>query len=136
MLADYAAVSEGKLTIVGGGWDYRFPEPAPHAVVAVLTAGWNETGNHSATLVLTDQDGYPMSGPDGQGVRVEATFSIGRVPWAPQGAPSTLPLAVNVGPLPFQAAKRYVWELTVDGTSKPDWQVSFSVIERPAPGAG
>ena len=28
LLADYAVVSDGKLTIVGGGWSQTGPEPA------------------------------------------------------------------------------------------------------------
>jgi hypothetical protein len=37
VLADYAVVSDGKLTIVGGGWSITGPDPAPSAVAAAMS---------------------------------------------------------------------------------------------------
>lgn len=32
MLADYACAPDGKLTVVGGGWQFPGPDPCPFAI--------------------------------------------------------------------------------------------------------
>ena len=35
-------------------------------------------------------------------------------------------MAINIGPLPLPPGQRYVWELSIDGESRPDWHLAFS----------
>ncbi len=85
-------------------------------------------------LVLVNGDGEPVLDAVDNVVRVEFDLEVGRPAGVPGGAALNVPFAVNFGPLPFVPGNRYVWELTVDGSSKPGWQASFSV-QHTLPGA-
>jgi len=38
LLADFAQVSDGKLTVVGGGWSLTGPEPVPFGIAILIRA--------------------------------------------------------------------------------------------------
>ncbi len=42
------------------------------------------------------------------------------------GTPLDFPVAVNSTPLPLEAG-RYEWRLTIDGASREDWTLPFTV---------
>jgi hypothetical protein len=39
---DYAVVSDGKLTIVGGGWSQTGPEPASFGIALLILVPWDQ----------------------------------------------------------------------------------------------
>src|SRR3954469_18764164 len=69
MLADYATVADGKLTIVGGGWTVTGPGPAPFAIALKLEVPWHQAmDSHKLRLELLDADGKPVLSQMPQGM--------------------------------------------------------------------
>jgi len=138
MLADAAQAVQGKLYILGGGWSTAGPDPTPMAIAIKVEVPWDEANRpHRLKLALVDGDGQPVIVPTATGDRpleLGAEFEVGRPPGLRPGTPLDLPLAMNLGPLPLQPDRRYVWRLSIDDHSEEDWQVSFST--RPAQGPG
>jgi hypothetical protein len=130
MLADSAQVADGKLYILGGGWSITGP-PAPSALALLVEVPWDQTNRRLEwSLELVDSDGYPVLAPDGEGgeqpILMGGEFEVGRPPGTPHGAPISLPLAINLGPLPLTAGTRYEWRFTLDGETRDDWRLAFS----------
>ena len=53
-------------------------------------------------------------------------FEVGRPPGLKPGTPLDFPVAVNSTPLPLEPG-RYEWRLTIDGATREDWTMPFSV---------
>jgi hypothetical protein len=134
MLCDHAQVAEGKLFIAGGGWGLTGPQPAQSAVAILISVPWDRANSKiSFSLRLLDQDGVPVEQPGPMGpvpVQVEGAFEVGRPAGLAPGTSLEVPLAFNVPPLPLPPARRFVWELSIDGDTQDDWHRSFST--RPA----
>jgi len=82
ILADYAEIVNGKLYLVGGGWDavtLHRPDRAQQFGIAVaLRVPWQETNqSHHVTVKVTDDDAKTTL------VKVEADLEVGR----PAGIP-------------------------------------------------
>lgn len=61
ILADFAQVADGKLTVVGAGWDKIGPKPSPSGIGLLLKVPWEETNQrHKVDLSLVDSDGGPV----------------------------------------------------------------------------
>jgi hypothetical protein len=135
LLCDAAQVAEGKLYILGAGWNMIGPEPTPSAIALRLEVEWGEVDRpHHWELFLVDEDGEPVILPTPQGpqaVEVRGDFQVGAPPGLPEGSPIEVSLAVNMGPLPLQPGRRYTWRLAIDGQEDPRWMRSFST--RPLP---
>jgi hypothetical protein len=134
MLCDAAQVADGKLYILGGGWSVTGPDPVPSAVALKIDVDWHEAGMpHHWELFLEDADGRPVlvETPEGtQPVEVRGEFTVAQPPGVPEGSPIDVALAVNLGPVPLEAATRFVWRLTVDGHELPNAQLGFSTRPR------
>ena len=131
VLADYAVVSEGKLTIVGGGWSQTGPEPAPFGIGLLIQVPWDQSNTvHTFAVQLLDADGEPVvletSEEDEQPVAFGGDFEVGRPPGLKPGTPLDFPVAMNSTPLPLEPG-RYEWRLTIDGQSRQDWTLAFTV---------
>jgi hypothetical protein len=131
LLADYAVVSDGKLTIVGGGWSQTGPEPAPFGIALLIQVPWDQANTlHSFRVELLDADGGPvvLDSPEEeeQEVAFGGEFEVGRPPGLKPGTPLDFPLAMNSTPLPLEPG-RYEWRLTIDGESRQDWSLAFTV---------
>lgn len=129
LLADSAEVAENKLFVLGAGWGFTGPDAAgPMAVAALVEVAWDEANvPHPWTLELHDEDGRPVVIPPGDApLRVEGLVEVGRPPGHPVGAPLTVPLALNFGPMPL-AAGRYEWVMTLDGEGGEVARRAFSV---------
>ncbi len=130
LLADYAVVTEGKLTVVGAGWTFTGPDPVPFALAVLIEVPWDQTNRQlHITLNLNDADGAPVF-VGGTPVEVHSDVEVGRPPGYPAGTPIMVPLAVNFGSVPLDPGGRYVWELTIDGETRDNWRVGFNT--RPA----
>lgn len=123
LLADGAQVADGKLYILGGGWDSIHPEalPAQHIanLAVVLSVPWDETnGKHIFKLDLVSATGDTMRELGG------GQFEVGRPPDAAEGADQRVPLALPVT-LQLNAEGEFQVRLSVDGADL--CRVPFSV---------
>ena len=131
MLADYAVVSDGKLTIVGGGWSQTGPEPAPFGIALLIQVPWDQANTrHTFAVELLDADGEPVlletDETEDQSVAFGGDFEVGRPPGLKPGTPLDFPVAMNSTPLPLEPG-RYEWRLTIDDESRQDWTLAFTV---------
>lgn len=130
LLADWAEVLNGKLYVMGGGWTETGPAPSPSALAAIVEIDWDETNEeHELKFELVDADNQPVMIPLPTGlqpVRVEAKFNVGRPPQAKRGSSFNMPFAVNIGPLPLQPGKVYVWRGHIDGKTLEHWGATFT----------
>jgi len=137
LLADAAQAVNGKLYVLGGGWSQIGPDPSPMAIAMKVDVPWDQANRpHEWMLELVDADGKPVpvrTATGEQPVRLAGRFEVGRPAGLPPGTPIDLPLAISIGPFPLPSGRRLVWRLTVDGETREDWQVGFSV-RPPAPG--
>jgi len=132
-LADYAVVSDGKLTIVGGGWSQTGPEPASFGIGLLIQVPWDQANTlHVFSVELLDSDGAEVvleaaeDDEDEQPVAFGGEFEVGRPPGLKPGTPLDFPVAVTSTPLPLEPG-RYEWRLTIDGASREDWTLPFTV---------
>ncbi|OHV39788.1 MULTISPECIES: DUF6941 family protein [Pseudofrankia] len=135
ILCDAAQVAEGKLNVIGGGWNLIGPLPAPSALGIRIEVPWDRANSpFTLRLELHDQDDEPVMqpGPTGpQTVQIEAVMEVGRPPGPDRGLPLQIPLAITVPPLTLAMGKRYRWEATMVGEpERDDRNVSFQT--RPA----
>ena len=128
LLADYARVSDGKLDVIGGGWSImNAAGPFGFFVAALFQIPWDQTNTkHQFRFELLDADGnaVPTGGEDM--VHAEGEFEAGRPAGLTVGTPVDLPLVVPFGPLVVEPG-RYEIRLTIDGETKENWFVAFSV---------
>ncbi len=85
---------------------------------------------HSFTVELLDADGAEVvletSEDDQQQMAFGGEFEVGRPPGLKPGTPLDFPVAMNSTPLPLEAG-RYEWRLTIDGKTREDWRLPFTV---------
>src|SRR5215213_820082 len=131
MLADAVQAAEGKLYILGGGWNVS--GRAPFGIALLIEVPWTEANRgHRWELHLQTEDGEAVSPPGSiEPVMVGGDFEVGRPAGVPPGTPFNVPVAINSGPLPLDPG-RYSWRLMIDGESDEDWYLSFDVRESPA----
>lgn len=138
LLSDFAQVVQGKLYIMGGGWSVTGPQPSLSAIAVKIEVPWTQTNRrHEFKVELIDADGHPviLTPPAGEGpVVLMGHFEVGRPLGMSPGTPLDVPLALTIPPMPL-ASGRYVWRLTIDGTSQDVWEVAFSVREAQTPSA-
>ena len=57
LLADFAQVSDGKLTVVGGGWSLTGPDPVPFGIAILIRVPWDQANQrHVMRLELLDDE--------------------------------------------------------------------------------
>jgi hypothetical protein len=130
LLADYASVADGKLILVGAGFDwFGMPGPPAFGVGMLVHVPWSETNNpHRWRLRVVDGDGQPFRAPDGSIVEIGDHFELGRPNGVPAGAPLTLPLACNLQGLQFTTPGRWVVQLHIDDRAVPVAEAGFTVL--------
>ncbi len=127
LLADAAQVAEGKLYVLGGGITSIGPDPQPLAIALLLSVPWDRANiPHDWRLDLVDEDGRSVE-VGGHPVAVAGRFEAGRPAGVRPGTALTVPVAIGFNGLPVQAGRRYRWQLAIDGTTRPSWQVAFTV---------
>ncbi len=94
LLADHSESVNGKLYMVGGGWNMlRLPE-LPHEwgfhIALGLDVGWDETNtSHTLLVNVHDPDGVEL----GEGLSAE--FEAGRPPGMPAGQEQRLVMSIG-----------------------------------------
>lgn len=59
------------------------------------------------------------------------TFEVGRPPGVREGVSLSMAFAMNIGPMPLQPGKRYLWRLLIDNAGDEGWVRPFSVRPHP-----
>jgi hypothetical protein len=113
ILADAAQISEGKLYMLGGGWDTltvnsELPLMQPLGIAAAFSVPWDETNHkHQVEIEVQDDDGGSL-------VRMGFQVEVGRAPGAALGQNQRAQIAANAGLL-FQKLGGYVIIVRVNG---------------------
>ena len=135
LLCDAAVVSEAKLFVLGGGWNLVGPGPTPMALALKIDVDYAAaTAEHHWELFLEELDGSPviLDTPEGpRPVEVRGDFMVGSPEGIPVGADVSVNIAINLGPLPLEPGKRFVWRLSINGATDDHWSASFSTRALP-----
>ena len=127
ILADAAQVADGKLYLLGGGWDVLnvttgFPMQKHLAVAAAFRIPWNETNQrHVVEMEIADEDGHTLAQVGGQ-------LEVGRPPGLPIGAPQRFQLPMEAL-LTFEHPGTYVIVARIDGEEAG--RVRFNIVAPP-----
>jgi hypothetical protein len=139
MLCDAAQAVNGKLYILGGGWNITGPDPSPSAIAVLVRVPWDDANRrHKLHLELVTEDGNPVlvDGPQGkQPVQINAEFEVGRPAGHRPGRPLPVVFGINIGPLPLQADSHFEWRCSIDDETRDDWRLEFSTrpsVRQPA----
>jgi len=132
MLADYAAVHQGKLFISGAGINLVTVPPSGDeyrinlGIGLTITIPWQATNqNHRLLISLADSDGaiVPLGQPiPGQAVppedvgKIIGNFNVGRAASMEIGEDSILPLAFQFFGLSVPHPGTYTFAVAIDGT--------------------
>ena len=139
LLADHAQAINGKLYLMGGGWNVIGPPPSLMARAGILELDWDEANQpRRLRSELFTEDGSPVTVPTATGdrpVEIEVNVEVGRPPGTRPGTPFNIPIAINLGPMPIPPGGRYVWRFSIDGQTSNDWRLPFSTrqVDLPAP---
>ena len=125
VLADFAQAVQGKLTLVGGGWNLHSPRQYPSLLPFGLGIGilipWSETNRrHAMKFVIKKSEGSQLIEGGGE-------FEIGREAGIPPGMTQRAVLGL-AGQIQLQEPGTYEIIVTIEGDEK---RVSFEA--RPVP---
>ncbi|HXU89008.1 MAG TPA: hypothetical protein VFQ62_09155 [Methylomirabilota bacterium] len=130
MLCDSVQAVNGKLYILGGGWNVTGPDPSPSAIAILVRVPWDQANRrHRLRLDLVNEDGQPVQ-VEGRPLQIGAEFEVGRPAGHRPGRPLNIPLGINLGPLPLAADRHFEWRCYIDDETNDDWRMEFST--RPA----
>lgn len=127
ILADFAEVVNGKLYLMGGGWEMIIannPFPLKHkmALATAVAVPWTETNQiHHMVIEVQNPDGTALAS-------IEAHFEIGRPPGIPYGTTQRSQVAINMD-LEIAEPGNYTIAVRIDGEQSR--HTNFSVV-RPA----
>lgn len=125
VLCDFAEAVNGKLYIMGAGWEQlRANAPVPVAVALIVTVPWDQTNaQHELIMELADEDGHRVTlGSPPQEVVQRVTFEAGRPPGVRPGTAQNAPLALRFNALPLPLGG-YSFIVRIDSAEKA--RVSF-----------
>jgi hypothetical protein len=120
VLCDFAESDpSGKVHMLGAGWSFTGPNPAPQAVVAFIQIPADRLGSPiPVTIRLLDpaHQVVEVPGPGGvQPLEISGQIEMQQPDWWDGSSDLSASFAVNFGPLPLQHAATYTWHLDVDG---------------------
>jgi hypothetical protein len=118
LLCDAAAVSDGKLFILGGGWSFVAAETPFNMALAILVAvPWDETNKRfEIAAKLMTEDGELVQVND-QEVVATGQMEVGRPPGVKPGSDLNAPIAFTFNGVNLLVGG-YRWELLIDGKQK------------------
>jgi hypothetical protein len=132
MLADAAAVADGKLYVHGGGWDviYTPAVPATHPMLALVFVVEFERSevplDRTLRVSLRDEDDTPLD------VAAVGALRAERPPGRAHDAPMVQLFALPFPTITFPRAARYYFSIGIDETELA--RVRFDVRTPPTPG--
>ena len=130
LLCDFAEAVNGKLYVMGGGWNVLFApgQPVSMSVAAIIAVPWDQTNRrHELSLDLLDVDGAPIE-IEGQEITVTGEFELGRPPGVKPGTTFNAPFVWTFAGLALGEGN-YEWKLNIDGT--PVGSRPFAVTSPP-----
>ena len=134
LLCDAAQAVNGKLYILGAGWNLTGPQPIPSALAIQIDVPWDQANRqHKIILKLLTEDAEPVktATPEGEKpVFIDASFEVGRPVGHKPGTPLSVVMAINIGPLQLKPETRFEWRCEIDGETREEWTAGFST--RPA----
>ncbi|HEY4025434.1 MAG TPA: hypothetical protein VGO86_03300 [Candidatus Dormibacteraeota bacterium] len=121
LVADRAEAVNGKLYLLGGGWDRislaQFPGQANFDLALGVLVGYTETNErHEFSLTLEDDDNQVVLGP------ITGQFELGRPPGLKPAQAQRFIVAVR-GPFPLASPGCHHWVLALDG--RPAGRTTF-----------
>jgi hypothetical protein len=118
ILADAAQEVNGKLFILGGGWDVG-TSPMPTMSVAIKAEiPWTSTNKKlNWSLSLINEDGNAIKDDAGNVLGTAGQVEVGRPPGHQEGAPISFPMAITINNLVL-APGRYEWQYSMDDSSE------------------
>jgi hypothetical protein len=131
IVADHAAVADGKLFINGGGWNsvnlLRIPSPIGFSIALVISVPWAQAEqNHTLTVELQGPGGVEMViGADQSGqplTEIQGNFSVGRPPHVVPGEDIVIPVALSLA-TNIEQAGGYRLVILVDDIPEADWNI-------------
>jgi Family of unknown function (DUF6941) len=128
--ADGAQAVNGKLYILGGGFDHiNMPQvPFQHRfdLAILIDVPWTATNEpHHLVVELLDADGDPL------GYRAELTLETGRPPGMRRGTSFTVPIALPVI-AEFPEPGRFALRASINGTERN--RVAIEAVSTSPPG--
>lgn len=128
LLCDAAEVVEGKLYILGGGWNVTGTPTRPIAVAWSVAVPWTSTNvRHEWVLELVDEDGRAVRIEESGPVSIGGAFEVGRPAGAMPGMAIHAPMTVSFPGLPIPPG-RYEFRITVDGDPDSRQRLPFSAV--------
>jgi len=116
LLCDAADESNGKLYVLGGGWNTMVPDQPINMALALLIAVPWDQANRKFTVLAT------LMTADGQQVRMEdqdvaatGQLEVGRPVGMKPGSPLNVPFALRFNGIALPEGG-YRWEVQIDGT--------------------
>jgi hypothetical protein len=130
VLADYAEIVNGKLYLMGGGWNTFFAREVPVQMRIAVAVGvrieWEETNRPIPVRVyVEDDDGKELA-------RIEGTMQVGRPANLPGGSSQLSQMAVNLSLSAARYGNYRIRALAGEGEFAEESGVSFRVVERSA----
>jgi hypothetical protein len=116
LLCDFAEAVNGKLYVMGGGWNILFApgQPVTMSVAAVVAVPWDRTNqSYELGLELLTDDGGPVE-IEGHRVAVTGEFELGRPPGIKAGSSQNAPFVWTFAGLVLDPGG-YEWKLTIGG---------------------
>jgi len=128
ILATSAQLEGSHLSLLGGGWTVRRPDPVPSAVAVLVMIPRDQMGTHHAHLELRYADDTPvmldtLEGP--QTLAVETDFSAQGLDDPALSTPLDAGFVINLGPLPLPPGREFLWRLHIDGETRDEWVARF-----------
>lgn len=117
IVADRAEVVNGKLYLMGGGWDVinaaDISKPVGISFAVSVVVPWNATNQeHAVEITLVDDNGNAIDA-----VQRIAKFNVGRPPFLGMGDSQRVIIAVPGEAILFPKAGSYTIGATVDGAN-------------------
>lgn len=115
LLCDFAEAINGKLYMMGAGWNVLFAvnQPVNTSIAVLVEVPWDETNRrHQLSVELLTDDGEPVEG-QGQPVVARGEFEIGRPPGVKPGSSFNAPFVWTFNSLVL-AAGSYAWHVAID----------------------
>ena len=119
LICDAAQEMGGKLYILGGGWSQIRKggpkSPVNMALAIVVSVPWDLANkNLKIDTKLMDEDGNPVSTPDGRAIGASGGLEVGRPTGIKPGTDLDAPLALTFNGMPLPPGG-YRWEIDIDG---------------------
>lgn len=132
ILADYVRIADGKLDVLGGGWETIQVVDGfigPHALGIVVEIPFTELEtHHTMTIRLLTNENALVFGADGEPIFVaNAEFWAEKHPGISPGYSAMAKMPLPIPQLPVSAG-RYKYQVEINNHSQPDWEIPFTVF--------